>query len=147
MLSWTHYKRAKKGATQRRQGIFQEHEDILNRILGDTWQTTALQLNKKAWIRTCRSKAQAYLSLHNLPPHPLADTPKQQPTPTTPTPITTATITTTTDTEKHKTTTMTTTTTTTTTKDETKDGPNNTTASKSSSTASNYATPSTAQPH
>ena len=70
MLSWTHYKRAKEGATQRRQGIFQEHEDMIARILGDTWQTTALLLSKKARARTCRTKAQAYLIMHSLPPHP-----------------------------------------------------------------------------
>ena len=70
MLSWTWYKRSQEGATQRRQGNWPEHEDILERILGETWQTTALQMNKKDWVHECRTKAQAYLKIHRLPIHP-----------------------------------------------------------------------------
>ena len=70
MLSWTWYKRSEEHAVQRRQGTSPEHEDFLEKILGDNWQATALQLNKKSFVHECRTNAQVYFKPHKLPIHP-----------------------------------------------------------------------------
>ena len=77
VLSWTHYQRAKKNATQRRQGLFPEHEDLITIIQGEGWRYKALRMNKKTWVRDCRHNAQTYLTDHHLPTNPMVKTTTQ----------------------------------------------------------------------
>ena len=74
ILFWTHSQRAKEDATQRRQGLFPEHEDLITVIQGEGWRHKALRMNKKDWVRDCRHNAQTYLIDHHLPPNPIVKT-------------------------------------------------------------------------